>query len=72
MPLSLVAKGETKIISELNGKEEIRKRLLDIGFIKGTSITVTDINPSGLVVVIKGCKIAIDRSLANKIIVSDQ
>ena len=72
MPLSLVAKGETKIISELKGKEEIRKRLLDIGFIKGASVTVIDINPSGLVISIKGCKIAIDRSLANKIIVSDQ
>lgn len=42
LPLNTVG-----IINKINGKENIRRRLLDLGFINGTKITPIFKSPSG-------------------------
>lgn len=69
MLLAMVPRGETKIISMLKGKDEMKRRLQDLGLVKGEEIQVLGENQSGLILVVKGVKIALNRGLASLIIV---
>lgn len=69
MSLAMVTLGETKIISEFHGKEGIRRHLQDLGFLKGEKVQVIGENPSGIIILLKGVRIALNRGLASRIIV---
>lgn len=70
MPLSFVTSGEKKTIQEFHGKEEIKRHLQDLGFIKGEQVEVVGENKSGMILLVKGVKIALNRGLAQKIMVA--
>ncbi len=69
MSLAMVSIGEIRRVSEFRGKDEMKKHLRDLGFIKGEKVQVIGENPSGLILMIKGVKIALNRGLASMIIV---
>lgn len=69
MSLAMLAIGEIRKVSEFRGKDEMKKHLRDLGFIKGEKVQVIGENPSGLILMIKGVKIALNRGLASMIIV---
>lgn len=69
MSLAMVALGETRTVCEFRGKEEMKKHLQDLGFVKGETVKVVGENPSGLILLIKGVKVALNRGLASMIIV---
>jgi len=69
MSLAMMELGEMRTVSEFRGKEEMKKHLQDLGFVKGESVKVVGENPSGLILLIKGVKVALNRGLANMIIV---
>lgn len=71
MPLAMVMEGETKVITEFKGQEDMKRHLQDLGFIKGEKVRVIGENASGMILVVKGVKIALNRGLAHKIIVED-
>ncbi|MDF2944016.1 MAG: Fe2+ transport system protein [Herbinix sp.] len=70
MSLAMVELGETKIISDFTGKEDMKRHLQDLGFVKGEKVKVVGENPSGMILVVKGVKIALNRGLASKIMVA--
>lgn len=70
MQLAMVRPGETKVISGLRGKEDVVRHLQDIGFIKGESIKVLSENDSGIILLVKGTRVALNRGLASKIMVA--
>lgn len=69
MPLALVTLGETKTITDFRGKDDMRRHLQDLGFIKGEKVEVIGENPSGLILLVKGVRIALNKGLASKIMV---
>lgn len=69
MSLSMVAIGETKIVLELKGKDDVKRHLQDIGLVKGETIQVIGENQSGIILLVKGTKVAINKGLANRIFV---
>lgn len=69
MLLAMVPLGETKVISMFRGKDEMKRRLQDLGFVKGEEVQVLGENHSGLILLVKGVKIALNRGLASLIIV---
>lgn len=69
MSLAMMELGEMRAVSEFRGKEEMKKHLQDLGFVKGESVKVVGENPSGLILLIKGVKVALNRGLASMIIV---
>jgi len=69
MPLAMVPLGETKVVSMFKGKDEMKRRLQDLGFVKGQEVQVLGENQSGLILLVKGVKIALNRGLASLIIV---
>lgn len=71
MPLSMMGQGETRVITDFKGQEEMKRHLQDLGFIKGEHVRVVGENSSGMILLVKGVKIALNRGLANRIIVAD-
>ncbi|MDE6607969.1 MAG: ferrous iron transport protein A, partial [Lachnospiraceae bacterium] len=61
MSLAMMELGEMRIVSEFRGKEEMKKHLQDLGFVKGESVKVVGENPSGLILLIKGVKLALNK-----------
>lgn len=70
MALAMVTIGETRTIKGLRVKEEMRRHLQDLGFTVGEQVRVVGENGSGLILLVKGARIALDRGLATKISVA--
>lgn len=69
MPLTMVRAGETNVIKKVGGKEETKKFLEHLGFVTGSMVTVVSENSGNLIVNIKESRVAIDKQMANKILV---
>lgn len=69
MPLSMVNSGEKKQVIRVTGKDETRKFLANLGFVEESEVTVVSVIAGNLIVNIKDTRVAIDRSMANRIMV---
>lgn len=69
MPLAMAKTGEVYVIKKVGGNPETKKFLESLGFVNGTFLKVVSFNQGNLIVNIKDSRIAIDRSMAMKIIV---
>lgn len=69
MALTMVEVGDVKIIKEIRAKESVKKHLQNLGFLIGEKVEVISDNPSGLILMVKGTKIALNKGMANQIIV---
>lgn len=70
MSLAMVGIGESRVIVDFVGKDDVKRHLQDIGFVKGESIKLLSQNESGLILLVKGSRVAINRGLATKIMVA--
>lgn len=71
MPLSMMEQGEMRTITGFRGQEEMKRHLQDLGFIRGETVRVVGENAGGMILMVKGVKVALNRALAGKIIVAD-
>jgi ferrous iron transport protein A len=69
MSLMFTKPGEMNHIKRVMGDDRTRKYLVDMGFVEGAPITVLSRVSGNLIVEIMGTRVAIDRSMANRIIV---
>lgn len=69
MFLSMADFGEKKTIARITGKEDTRHYLESLGFVEGADVTVVSSLGGNLIVNVKGTRVAISRTIANKIIV---
>lgn len=69
MPLAMAKTGEANIIRKISGKDETRRHLENLGFVVGSEVTVMNEIGGNVIVGIKDCRIAIDKSMAMRIIV---
>ena len=69
MPLSMVNIGEKKQVKKINGKDETKKFLANLGFVEGSEIMVVSEISGNMIIDVKSSRIAIDRTMANRIIV---
>lgn len=71
-PLSRLPIGRTAVVSELLSSDSLRRRMLDIGIIRGTHIKALRRSPSGdpIAYFIRGSVIALRDTDAEKILVS--
>ena len=70
MSLAFANIGETKVIVDFVGKDEVKRHLQDMGFVKGESVKLLSENESGLILLVKGVRVAINKGLASKIMVA--
>ena len=71
MPLAMVMEGETRTITDFKGQEELKRHLQDLGFIRGERVRVVGENAGGMILMVKGVKVALNRGLAHRIMVED-
>ena len=69
MPLAMVVSGDQKKVSQLRATGEVKQRLIELGFVPGSFVRVVGETSSGLILIVKGTRLAINRGLAQKIIV---
>ena len=69
MPLSMAEIGEKKKVIKVGGKDEVRRFLQNLGFVEGAEITVVSELSGNMIINVKDTRIAIDKSMANRIMV---
>ena len=68
MPLTMAKVGETATIRKITGKDEVRQHLAELGFVVEESVTVVSGIGGNLILQVKDSRIALDRSLANRVL----
>ena len=69
MPLTMARAGETASILKITGRDEVRQHLAELGFVVGGTVTVISEMAGSLIVQVKDSRVALDRSMANRILV---
>lgn len=69
MPLSMAKSGEVNYIRKVNGNDEVRQHLAELGFIVGEQVTVISELGGNMILSIKDSRIALDKNMANRIMV---
>lgn len=69
MPLSLAPNGQKMCIKKVSGSDSTKHHLGSLGFLPGSEVTVISSNSGNIIVCIKDTRIALDNTLANKIII---
>ncbi len=67
MPLTMAKAGETVTIRRISGKDEVRQHLAELGFLVDTAVTVVNSIMGNLIVQVRDSRVAIDQSMANRI-----
>ena len=70
-PLSMVNSNGCVQIHKISGKDDTKRFIEQLGFVPGEKVYVVHEMGGNLIVNIKGCRIAISKSMANKIMVLD-
>ncbi len=68
LPLTMARPGETVIIRKITGKDEVRQHLAELGFVVEESVTVVSGIGGNLILQVKDSRIALDRTLANRVL----
>lgn len=69
MPLTMSKAGETVTIQKITGKDEVRQHLAELGFVVGETVTIVSEISGNLIIQVKEARIALDKTLAMRIIV---
>ena len=69
MPLLFANPGDEVKFSGVNGNPQVKQHLNELGFNVGSLVTIVQKVKSGLIVKVKEARVALDSSLASKIIV---
>lgn len=69
MPLTMSRSGQTATVKQIHGKEETRRFLESLGFVEGGNVTVVSEMGGNLIVNVKDTRVALSKSMANKIMV---
>ena len=69
MPLMMARMGEVQSIKKITGKDDAKQFLKNLGFVEGSEITIISQIQGNVIVKIKDSRIAISKSMANRIMV---
>ena len=69
MPLTMAKAGETVTIKKITGKDEVRLHLAELGFVVDSEVTVVNEIAGNLIIQVKESRIALDKTMANRIMI---
>lgn len=69
MPLTMLSKGQEGTVKRITGKDETRTFLRSLGFVEGGKVSVISEIDGNLIVNVKETRIALSKSMANRIMV---
>ena len=69
IPLKMARVGEAVTVRKISGKDEVRQHLAELGFVVDSDVTVVSEIAGNLIVQVKDSRIALDKTMANRIMV---
>ena len=69
MPLTMARPGETVVIRKITGRDEVRQHLAELGFVVDESVTFISEMAGNLILQVKDSRVAVDRTMANRIMI---
>ncbi len=69
MPLSMAKPGEINTILKITGKDDIRRHLAEMGFVVGSHVAVISETGGNMILQVKGCRFALDKTMVNRIMI---
>ena len=69
MPLTMARPGETVTIRKITGKDEVRQHLAELGVVVDSTVTVVTELAGNLILQVKDSRIALDKTMANRIMI---
>ena len=69
MPLGLANVGDVNIIKQINGRDDVRQHLAELGFVPGAEVSVVSELGGNLILSVKESRIALDKTMAMRIMV---
>ena len=69
IPLTMANTGERVTIRKITGMDEARQHLAELGFVVDSDVTVITQLGGSLIVQIKDSRVALDRLMANRIMI---
>ena len=69
MPLTMAASGEINIVKRIQGRDETKRFLESLGFVEGGQVQVISEISGNLIVNVKDTRIALSKSMANRIMI---
>lgn len=69
MPLILASQGNEVNIKNITGNDETKRFLNSLGFVVGETVKIVSELGGNLIINVKGSRIALDKSMARRIIV---
>ena len=69
MPLTMAKTGETVTIRKISGKDEVCQHLAELGFVVDSDVTVVSEIAGNLILQVKDSRIALDKTMANRIMI---
>lgn len=67
LPLTAAKPGETLVIKKITGQDQVRQHLAELGFVVDSKITVVNQIAGNLILQVKDSRIALDKSMAMRI-----
>lgn len=67
MPLSMAKAGEVVVIRKITGRDEVRQHLAELGLVVEETVKVVNAIGGNLILQVKDSRVAIDRTMANRI-----
>ena len=68
MPLGMANVGDVNIIKQINGRDDVRQHLAELGFVPGAEVSVVSELGGNLILSVKESRIALDKTMAMRII----
>lgn len=69
VPLTMAKPGEPAVIRKITGQDGVRQHLAELGFVVDSPVTVVSGLGGSVVLQVMGSRIALDKSMANRIFV---
>lgn len=69
MPLTMAKPGETVTIRKITGRDQVKQHLAELGFVADSAVTVISEMGGSLILQVKESRVALDRSLANRVMI---
>ena len=68
MPLTMAKPGETVTIRRITGRDEVRRRLAELGYVADSAVTVVGAVAGSLILQVRNSRVALDRTMADRIL----
>ncbi|MFT8887648.1 MAG: FeoA family protein [Ethanoligenens sp.] len=68
IPLSMVRVGQNVTVQSISGKDDTRRFLCNLGFVEDAVVSVVSEMNGNVIVSIKGTRLAISRTMANRVL----